>query len=68
MGFVSKEWVGTQFGNFASRISTVLAKKTEIPTKVSDLTNDSGYVSDADVETENIDFSGYFETASAPTE
>lgn len=68
MGFANKEWIGTQFSNFASRISTVFTKKTEIPTKVSDLANDSGYVSDADAETENIDFSGYFETASAHTE
>lgn len=47
MGFVTGEWLKTQFNNFATRISTVFAKKTEIPTKVGDLTNDSGFVTSA---------------------
>ena len=43
MKFVTKSWIQTQFSNFASRISTVFARKTEIPTKTSQLTNDSGF-------------------------
>lgn len=49
MSYVTKTWVQTQFQNFATRISLVFAKKEEVPTKVSDLTNDSGFVtSDVD--------------------
>lgn len=49
MGFVTKAYLETQFTNFATRIATVFAKKTEIPAKTSDLTNDSGYItSEAD--------------------
>lgn len=44
MGYVAREYLATQFTNFATRIMTVFAKKTELPTKVSDLTNDSGFV------------------------
>lgn len=44
MGFVTGEFLKTQFDNFASRVSTVFAKKTEIPKKVSELTNDEGFV------------------------
>lgn len=47
MGYVSKDYLATQFTNFATRITTVFAKKTELPTKVSDLTNDSGFVTSA---------------------
>ena len=44
MGYITKDYLTTQFTNFATRISTVFAKKTELPTKVSDLTNDSGFI------------------------
>lgn len=47
MGYVTREFLATQFTNFATRIATVFAKKTELPTKLSDLTNDSGYVTNA---------------------
>ena len=47
MGYVTRSWVETQFQNFATRIGLVFAKKTEVPTKVSDLTNDSGFVTSA---------------------
>ena len=47
MGYVSKDYLATQFTNFATRIATVFAKKEELPTKVSDLTNDSGFVTSA---------------------
>lgn len=45
--YVTREWVSTQFQNFATRIGLVFAKKTELPTKVSDLTNDEGFVTSA---------------------
>lgn len=49
MSYTNKSWIETQFQNFATRISLVFAKKEGIPTKVSDLTNDSGFVtSDVD--------------------
>lgn len=44
MSYVTKSWVETQFQNFATRIGLMFAKKTEIPAKVSDLTNDAGFV------------------------
>lgn len=44
MGYVSKEYLATQLTNLATRIATVFAKKTDVPTKVSELTNDSGYI------------------------
>lgn len=44
MKFATSEWVKTQFDNFATRIALVFAKKEELPTKVSDLTNDEGFV------------------------
>lgn len=44
MGYVSKDFLSTQFTNFATRIATVFAKKEELPAKVSDLTNDSGFI------------------------
>lgn len=47
MGYVTRDYLATQFTNFATRIATVFAKKTEIPAKVSDLTNDSGFVTSA---------------------
>lgn len=37
MGYVSKNYLVTQFTNFATRISTVFAKKSELPTKASDI-------------------------------
>lgn len=47
MAYITKSYLSTQFQNFATRISTVFAKKTEIPTKTSDLNNDSNFVVDA---------------------
>ena len=47
MSYITKSYLTTQFTNFATRIATVFAKKTELPTKTSDLNNDSNYVSDA---------------------
>lgn len=47
MKFVTAEWVKTQFGNFATRIALVFAKKEELPKKVSDLANDEGFVTNA---------------------
>ncbi len=44
MKFATSEWVKTQFSNFATRIALVFAKKEELPTKVSQLTNDEGFV------------------------
>ena len=54
MSYITKSYLITQFTNFATRIATVFAKKTELPTKTSDLNNDSNYVSDASyVHTDN---------------
>lgn len=44
MSYANKSWIETQFQNFATRISLVFAKKSEIPTKVSDLANDEGFI------------------------
>lgn len=44
MARVTVEWVTEQFQNFAARVSAVFAKKTEIPAKVSELTNDEGFI------------------------
>lgn len=49
MAHVTKSYLETQFRNFATRVATVFAKKVEIPTKTSDITNDSGFItSEAD--------------------
>lgn len=47
MSYVNKTFLETQFQNFATRVSLVFAKKEDIPTKVGDLTNDSGFVTSA---------------------
>lgn len=47
MSYANKKWIETQFQNFATRIGLVFAKKTDVPSKVSDLTNDSGFVTSA---------------------
>lgn len=47
MAYVTRDYLSVQFRNFATRISTVFAKKTEIPAKVSELTNDAGYITNA---------------------
>lgn len=44
MAFITREYLVTQFNNFATRISLIFAKKTEIPKSVSELTNDKGYL------------------------
>lgn len=62
MGYITKDYLITQFTNFATRISTVFAKKTELPTKVSDLTNDSGFI------TNTVDnLTNYYTTANTYT-
>ena len=54
MGYITKSYLITQFTNFSTRIATVFAKKTEIPTKTSQLNNDSNYVVDKNyVHTDN---------------
>lgn len=35
MGYIGKNYLSTQFTNFASRISDVFAKKSDLPTNVS---------------------------------
>lgn len=47
MSYVTKEYLETQFQNFATRLAIVMAKKSEIPLKVSDLTNDLGFITSA---------------------
>lgn len=54
MAFIDKSYLQTQFTNFATRISMIFAKKEELPTKLSDLTNDGNFVTDASyVHTDN---------------
>lgn len=43
MGYITKKYLKTQFDNFSARITAIFAKKTDIPTKTSQLTNDSGF-------------------------
>ncbi|MBQ0112214.1 MAG: hypothetical protein KBT03_03700 [Bacteroidales bacterium] len=51
---IDKTYLELQFSNFASRISNVFARKTDLPTKTSELTNDSNFPSDANyVHTDN---------------
>lgn len=47
MSFATAEWVKTQFDNFAAKVSSVFAKKTDVPSKVSELTNDSGFITNS---------------------
>lgn len=42
--YVTKAYLETQFQNFAARVAAVMAKSDDIPTKVSELTNDSGFI------------------------
>lgn len=44
MSYVDKPYLQTQFENFKQKIAAVFAKKEDIPTKTSDLDNDSGFV------------------------
>lgn len=46
MGYVTREFLATQFTNFATRVSLIFAKKDEIPKKTSDLSNDSGFLTE----------------------
>ena len=41
MGYITKNYLKTQFENFASKISSIFAKKGDVPTKTSQLKNDS---------------------------
>jgi len=43
MGYITKNYLKTQFNNFADRIASVFARKTDVPTKTSQLQNDSGF-------------------------
>lgn len=47
MAFTTSEWIKTQFDNFSKRIAQVFAKKTEVPEKTSDITNDSGFITNS---------------------
>ena len=44
MSYVDKPYLQKQFENFKQKIAEVFAKKEAIPTKTSDLDNDSGFV------------------------
>lgn len=44
MGYINKSYLQKQLENLAARISAVFAKSTDIPTKTSQLENDSDYV------------------------
>lgn len=44
MKFITKSWIQTQFNNFAEKIASVFAKKSDIPTKLSQLNNDRGFI------------------------
>ncbi len=43
MGYITKNYLKTQFNNFADRIAAIFARKTDVPTKTSQLQNDSGF-------------------------
>ncbi len=43
MGYITKNYLKTQFNNFADRIASIFARKTDVPTKTSQLQNDSGF-------------------------
>lgn len=63
-GFVAEE-IGKINSNFA-----LCAEKTELPTKTSDLTNDSGYITGANVPTKTSQLtndSGFITSAAIPT-
>lgn len=53
MSYITKDYLITQFTNFATRLGLIFAKKTEIPTKISDLSNDSNFVTKAVNDLEN---------------
>lgn len=54
MGYINKAYLQTQLENLAARISAVFAKATDIPTKTSQLTNDSGYKTTDNTLTNNL--------------
>ncbi len=47
MSYITKDYLAKQFNSLASRITAVFAKKSELPTKISDLINDSNFVEDS---------------------
>ena len=59
MSYITRDFLVEQFANFATRISAVFAKKENMPTKLSDLENDSGYIT-----TDTKNTSGSTDTAS----
>lgn len=54
MGYINKSYLQTQFSNFAARITAIFAKKADIPTKTSQLENDSGYKTTDNTLTNNL--------------
>lgn len=54
MGYINKAYLQTQLENLAARISAVFAKTTDIPTKTSQLENDSGYKTTDNTLTNNL--------------
>lgn len=64
MGFINKSYLQKQFENFAARISDVFAKITDIPTKTSQLTNDSGYQKTDTWKANTADSEGYVQKGS----
>lgn len=64
-GYATEEWVGKNYqpkGNYLTEVPNDYAKKSELPTKVSQLENDNGYL------TEHQDLSGYAKTTDIPTD
>jgi len=64
-GYATEEWVGKNYqpkGNYLTDVPNYYAKKSELPTKVSQLENDKGYL------TEHQDLSGYAKTTDIPTD
>ena len=53
MSYVNKTYLSTQFTNFANRITSVFAKLTDLPTKTSELDNDSGFITSSALPTVN---------------
>lgn len=62
-GYATEEWVGKNYqpkGNYLTEVPSDYAKKSELPTKVSQLENDKGYL------TEHQDISGKLDASELP--
>ena len=69
-GVVDAADLATNASKLGNQLPAYYAKATDVPTKVSDLTNDSGYITSASVPTKTSDLtndSGFVTSAALPT-